>query len=155
MANPFFVTGKRLVQLAQEAEAGGDIAAVLLGGAKEELEKRWAASAVRLKNGEWCVVPVKEPVVLRGGAQVRLADSGTLGGRVMLRDAAWLKDNVDKVYLGALKLPDGEGGRCASGASNGTTLSVFFNTIYHSLKRKSISEPSLLGLVIDNEQESV
>ena len=34
MAKPFFVTGKRLVQLAQEAEAGGDIAAVLLGGVR-------------------------------------------------------------------------------------------------------------------------
>ena len=111
MANPFFVTGKRLVQLAQEAEAGDDIAAVLVRGVKEDLEKRWAASAVLLNNGEWCVVPFKEPVAMRGNAQIRFADSGTLGGRVHWRDATWIEANVDKVYLGALKLPDGEGGR--------------------------------------------
>ena len=67
---------------------------------------RWRCTAVLLKSG--CPGrdrPVREPQnparVAGASRGVRLAELGTLAGRLHLRDAAWFEQNVEKVYIGA------------------------------------------------------
>ena len=48
-------------------------------------------------------------VTTGGSVTVKLRDGGTFVGFGKKRDAAWFKSKVDKIYFGALRLPEGDG----------------------------------------------
>ena len=51
-------------------------------------------------DGTVLLVPFDKPVQLEGGtARVRVAEGGFITGRLKLRDAEWLKDNVARVFI--------------------------------------------------------
>lgn len=91
------------------AAAAKDFAKHFTGMDQAVAAKLWGGSAVVLKNGDYAVVPVDDPVSTEGGAvQVVVREKGTFAGRKLLRSAAWFKANVDAVHLGALSV-EGEG----------------------------------------------
>ena len=107
--NPLIRVAEVAARELDAAAAARDFAKHFSGMAREAAAKLWGGSALLLKNGEYVVVPVEEPVSTEGGAvQVVVRESGTFAGRRLLRGAAWFKENVVAVWLGALSV-EGEG----------------------------------------------
>ena len=101
-----FESGKREVEAADPSRQFDR----LFEGSAEQIADRWKCSAVMLSDDRWAVVPFEGAARVEGSARcVRVAELGTMSGRVHLRDAAWFKANAVRIYLGALSLPEGGG----------------------------------------------
>ena len=113
-----FESGKREVEAADPSRQFDK----LFAGSEEQIAERWQCSAVLLKGDKWAVVPFENAARVEGSARcVRVAELGTMTGRVHLRDAAWFRANAVRIYLGALSLPDGDGANAAfAGGTMGT-----------------------------------
>ena len=97
-----FESGKREVEAADPNRQFDK----LFEGTAEQIAERWRCSAVLLSDDKWAVVPFENAARVEGTARcVRVAELGTMAGRVHLRDAAWFRANAARVYLGALTLP--------------------------------------------------
>ena len=84
--------------------------AQLLAGDPIEVAERWRCSAVKLKDGNWLVVPFSDPVQIDGSKRrIRAFGGGLLSGRAKYFDLAWLQQHAEAVALGTLVLPDGAG----------------------------------------------
>ena len=85
----------------------------MLHGDGDSLNAVWGCSAVVLKSGEIQLVGAAagKPVEITsdGTVTVKLLDGGTARGRQHKRDIAWFRANVEKIFLGALRLPEGDG----------------------------------------------
>ena len=76
-----------------------------------EVKNRWAASAVLDSAGAWHLVLSADHVQGEASSRrVKLFSGGSFG-RGFFRDAEWFKANAVRLYLGALRLPDGGGAR--------------------------------------------
>ena len=82
----------------------------LLAGDPTEVAERWRCSAVKLRDGNWLVVPFSDPVQIDGARRrIRAYGGGSLSGRAKHFDLAWLQQHAEAAALGSLVLPDGAG----------------------------------------------
>ena len=105
--NPYLLAGKTLVRHMNAYSKASEFETLLGGDAESATAKAWAATAVILKNGEVQVVPADDffKSSTSSGGLVRLFSNGTFSGRGLWRNAAWLSENVEKVFPGVLTLP--------------------------------------------------
>ena len=89
-------------------QAACDVGSLLADGNKSEMEQRWKCSAVLTKSGEWHVVPAHDQIKVYAGdkIQVKTLAGGSLVGQHKWRDAAWLRENAAKIFMGSVQLPD-------------------------------------------------
>ena len=111
ITNPLISAATFLLREAETFSSPYEFSKLLDAAAPDSgLAKAWACSAVLLKNGEWKLVPSHDYVRVVGGSlQLKVFGGGTLAGRGYWHSSEWLETEVDKVWLGALVLPGGEG----------------------------------------------
>ena len=106
--NPLVSIGGFLLRETEYAESTQGFVA-LFTGQQNQLENRWAGTAVKDKQGEWHIVRSTEHVQRTEDAvRVKIFSGGAIG-RGVFKDAAWFKDNAEEIYFGALTLPEGPG----------------------------------------------
>ena len=113
LINPLFAAGQFLVGETERlwnANAFDE----LFAGSVQQMEQRWAGTAVLDNAGSWHVVRCSGHVQGEGASRrVKLFEGGSFG-RGFFRDAAWFKASAVVLYLGALRVPDGDGARAVS-----------------------------------------
>ena len=111
ITNPLISAATFLLREAETFASPYEFSKLLDAAAPDSgLARAWACSAVLLKNGEWKLVPSHDYVRVVGGSlQLKVFGGGTLAGRGYWHSSEWLETEVDKVWLGALVLPGGEG----------------------------------------------
>ena len=111
--NPFLAAGRTLDRLVSAGSIGDDVARMLHGGAdnKDEMEKRWACSAVLMSDDKVYVVPAEGGLQYdnEAGWRVKLFADGKLDGRGRWYDANELANSCTDVWEGALQLGDKKG----------------------------------------------
>ena len=109
--NPLIRTANFVLSETKAYDSERDVSSMLTGGLDSAQAKKWPGSAVVLKNGEVEVIEMTGGVRAVGDSalQIKLFSGGTLAGHGKWHDAAWVKENVEAVYFGALWMPDGEG----------------------------------------------
>lgn len=126
--NPLLRAARTINKLASTASFVVDTHELLRGDAKDKdmMERRWAASAVLLKNGEVAIVPAKDPVQHsdEDGWTIKVYSDGTFGPRTYWRNSDWVAENVADVYLGILTLPEGSGANSQHTAKDGTEVTI-------------------------------
>ena len=105
--NPLVPAGEFLVAEAGQASAASGLDA-LFAGTQEEVAERWSGSAVLTKGGDYLVVFTTEHIRMQPTVRIECHDGG-VRGRGWQRDQTWFKENAVDIFLGALKLPDGQG----------------------------------------------
>ena len=102
--NPLLRAAQTINKLASTTSYVVDVHELLRGDAadKDMMERRWAASAVLLKNGEVAIVPAKDPVQHseEDGWTIKVYSDGKFGPRTYWRNSDWVAENVADVYLG-------------------------------------------------------
>ena len=95
--NPFLAAGRTLDRLVSAGSIGDEVARMLHGGPdnKEDMEKRWACTAVLLSDGKMYVYDNE------AGWRVKLFADGKLDGRGRWYDAAELANQSTDVWEGA------------------------------------------------------
>ena len=79
--NVFFQAGRALLTQLDKHEQAGD-PTLLLAGSESEVEKRWACSAIKLKqDAGWLVVPKAGPVQMGDTRRVCARSDGKFTGR--------------------------------------------------------------------------
>ena len=113
--NVFFQAGRALLTQLDKHEQAGD-PTLLLAGSESEVEKRWACSAIKLKqDAGWLVVPKAGPVQMGDTRRVCARSDGKFTGRAKYYSLRWMQANADAVALGSLTLADGAGSRSTFG----------------------------------------
>ena len=106
--NPFLAAGRTLDRLVTAGSIGDEVARMLHGGAdnKEEMEQRWACSAVLLSDEKMYVVPAEGGLQYdnEAGWRVKVFADGKLDGRGRWYDANELANNCSDVWEGAVPL---------------------------------------------------
>ena len=129
LKNPLLRAAQTVNKLCSTSSYVVDVDWLLLGdaGDKDKMQKRWAGSAVVLKNGALGIIPVTEPVKYSDEEEawrIRVHEDGKFTRRVFWRDAEWVKQNVADVYLGVLTLPDGEGAQARVRRADGSEMVI-------------------------------
>ena len=107
--NVFYQAGRALLTQLDKHEQASD-PTLLLAGSESEVEKRWACSAIKLKqDAGWLVVPKAGPVQEGETRRVRALADGKYTGRAKYYGLPWLQANAEAVALGVLVLADGAG----------------------------------------------
>ena len=105
LQNPLLSAGEFLVRETERLENVHPFDE-LFTGPKEQVEKRWAGSAVKDSAGVWHITRMSAHVVESGGVRRIRLYSGGVFGRSQPRAVDWFKSNAESLFLGALQLPD-------------------------------------------------
>ena len=104
LSNPLLRAASTLNKLASTTSYVVDVQELLRGEEtdKEKMERRWAGSAVILKNDAVAVVPAKDPVKYSAedGWLIKVFEDGKFGPRTFWRGASWVAAEVADVYAG-------------------------------------------------------
>ena len=120
LQNPLLSAGEFLVSETERLENVHPFDE-LFNGPKEQVEKRWAGSAVLDSAGGWHIVCMSSHIVESGGTRRIRLYSGGVFGRSQPRAVDWFKSNAESLFLGALQLPEGTGAKALHKTAGRTT----------------------------------